>query len=495
MALNVITNVFSLNAQRNLARSSSALGKSLERLSSGLRINRAADDAAGLAISEGLRSQIRGLNQAVRNANDGVSLVSTAEGATSEVTAILQRVRELAVQAASDTNSQANRSALDKEASALLAELDRISSTVEFNGTKLLDGTFSGKSIQVGAFANQTVDITLASIRTSTLGAVTAADVTGTAIDANVLADAELKINGVFVGASDDSIQTGESIAQGSSARQKAAAINFANTGATATANTTTLTAANATAALDFSGAQSGDITINGVTIDLNGDNFTADNSGRQKLLDKINAQTTATGVVATEAAGVLTFTATDGRNITIVTTGGDGSDNGTGEALGLIADGGGTEEDQFDNTATPAQSTIDLTSGVAIAVLNSGGSLAAAGLANGTTATTTSGNLLGVNVLTREAANSAITAIDAALIQIADNRSSLGALTNRLESTVRSLQSISENLSASEARIREADFAAETASLAKNQILQQAGIAILAQANAVPQLALTLLR
>ena len=172
MALTVNSNIASINAQRNLGKSTLSLNKSLERLSSGLRINRSGDDAAGLAISEGLRSQIRGLNQAVRNANDGLSLIGTAESAMNTYTDILQRIRELAIQSANDTNSPQNRQAMNAETIQQLEELQRIATTVEFNGTSLLDGTFTSKQLQVGAQANQTISINMGDLRTSEIGQV-----------------------------------------------------------------------------------------------------------------------------------------------------------------------------------------------------------------------------------------------------------------------------------------------------------------------------------
>lgn len=165
MSLSVNTNVASLNAQRNLGVSSTSLNRALERLSSGFRINRAGDDAAGLSISESLRSQVRGLRQAVRNANDGLSLVGTAEGAISEVTNLIQRIRELAVQSSNGTNSQANRTALQAEVTQLTAEIDRIATTTQFNGRNLLDGSFTSTSLQVGANVAQTISVDITSIR------------------------------------------------------------------------------------------------------------------------------------------------------------------------------------------------------------------------------------------------------------------------------------------------------------------------------------------
>jgi flagellin len=197
MALTVNSNIPSLNAQRNLQNSTLALSKSLERLSSGQRINRAGDDAAGLAISESLRSQVRGLNMAVRNANDGISMVSTAEGAMQEATNILQRIRELSVQAANDTNSSDNRDSMNQEVNQLIQELTRISTTVQFNGRNLLDGSFQNMKLQTGALANQTINVSIADLRATSLGAV--AMRTSNAPTA-ALANNDLLINAVNVG-------------------------------------------------------------------------------------------------------------------------------------------------------------------------------------------------------------------------------------------------------------------------------------------------------
>jgi flagellin len=200
MSLSVNSNVASINAQRQLQKSTNQLNKTLERLSSGLRINRAGDDAAGLAISEGLRSQIRGMEQAVRNANDGLSLIGTAEGSMDSYTEMLQRVRELAVQSANETNSASNRAALNQEATQLLDEMQRIATTVAFNGTKLFDGTFVNKQLQVGSDPNQTISITAGNLQTNSIGMV--AQVTSSAVPATgPLSDGALVINGVNVGA------------------------------------------------------------------------------------------------------------------------------------------------------------------------------------------------------------------------------------------------------------------------------------------------------
>lgn len=477
MALSVNTNMPSLNAQRNLQRSTLALSKSLERLSSGLRINRAGDDAAGLAISEGLRSQIRGMDQAVRNANDGLSLIGTAESAINAYTDILQRMRELSVQSANDTNSATNRAALNQESNQLLAELQRIATTVEFNGTKLLDGTFTSKQLQVGAQANQTISISTGNLQTSQIGMV--AQFTGTAVPTtNPLGAGDLLINNVDVGPSaTDGLSSSD---PSGSALAIANAINehTADHGVTAVALPNQMLAANAIAGGTFN-ATTEQLTINGVDI-FSGAVVVAANDSTSVLRDAINVKANETGVSATvDSGGKLILTAADGRNIQILTTG------SRGDELGLRATDG-------DYAATTG-GTIRLTSANAIVV--SGAQPDYAGLTETTYDRDINTALNHLSITTTSGANLAIDMIDNALEQISTVRGNLGAITNRLELTTQNLQAISENLSASDSRIRDADFAVETANMTRNQILQQAGIAILAQANTNSQSALQLLK
>jgi len=468
MSLYVNTNVTSMNAQRNLNNATSLLSKSLERLSSGLRINRAGDDAAGLAISESLRANIRGLNQAVRNAQDGISLIGTAEGAVNETVNLLQRMRELSVQAASDTNSSTNRSSIQEEVTQLISEMDRIATTVQFNGSTLLNGSFSG-TLQIGAFAGQTVDITIDDFRASAIGAT--ASVTSGAMTA-ALSAGDLLINGTDVGGStSDGVSTANATY---SAIAIANAINSVEgeTGVTATVNENSVTGgAIAGGTLN----STNNITINGVTFGADADPIVvaADDSDGA-LRDAINAVSNQTGVTASlDASNQLVLTAEDGRNIQ-VTAGGTGATI-TGQA------------------AATTMGTFTLTSAESIAI--GGTSPADAGLTAGTVAVDTNSAVNSVSVLTQTDAASAITTIDAALKQVNSQRGSLGALTNRLESTIANLQTTAENLSSSESRIRDTDFASETAKLTRAQILQQAGTSILAQANVTSQAALTLLQ
>lgn len=470
MSLFVNTNVVSLNAQRNLNTSTSSLSKSLERLSSGLRINRAGDDAAGLAISEGLRSQIRGLNQAVRNAQDGISLIATAEGAINENVNILQRIRELAVQSSNDINSGANRASLQDEVDQLVQELDRISSTVQFNGKNLLDGSFSNQVLQVGANQGQTISFSIDDLGADSIGAT--ASVTGTAVTAALTAG-DLLLNNVDVGAtSSDGVST---TADTASAIAVANAINAVSgqSGVSATANATTRAGTAAVTAGTLDGTNN--ITINGTTFGAAGNTIAVTaNDGTSALRDAINASSNSTGVTATlNGSNQIELTAADGRNIEIAASTAAAATT-TGLAAGVTS------------------GTVTLSSNDAINV--GGASVADAGLTAGGVAVNNNTAVNSIDITSQSGAQSAIQTIDAAISQVSESRGELGALTNRLESTISNLRTISENLSASESRIRDTDFAQETASLTRAQILQQAGTSILAQANVTSQAALALL-
>jgi len=385
MALTVNTNVASLTSQRNLGGSQELLKTSLERLSTGLRINSAKDDAAGLAISERFTAQIKGLNQGVRNANDGISLAQTAEGALGEVTNNLQRIRELAVQASNATNTAADRTALQNEVSALVSEIDRVAQQTTFNGTKLLDGGFSGAVFQIGANAGDSITI-------NSISNTTAAKL-GTEATYSEVATATV---------------------------------------ATVTGFGTAITA--------------GTIAIsgNGVEADLGAIGAAASAEERAgQIVAAVNDKTGQTGVFAF---------ITSGNKVQLQSQTGDFKLSGS----------------------TIANAGIKATTGA--------------------TAATTTG-VANLSVATYGASQTAIALVDDALSKINTSRSTLGAIQSRFESAVSSQQTTSENLSASRARIQDADFAAETANLAKAQILQQSGIAMLAQANAIPQNVLALLQ
>ena len=465
MALVINTNVMSLNAQRNLSTSGEGLATSLQRLSSGLRINSAKDDAAGMAIVDRFTAQIRGLNQAARNANDAISLSQTGEGALAEVANNLQRIRELSVQSLNATNSASDRAALDAEVQQLKAEIDRVAQTTSFNGVKLLDGTFSSQVFQVGANAGETISVSnIASARTATLGQQYTASVTSGALDGTTTVNlAALTINGSAIGTA----------TVAADARALANAINSTGVaGVTATAAATAVAGSAMTPA-----ALTGTITINGVTT-ASVTTTTNAVASRSLVVSAINAISAATGVTATDNGAVVNLSAADGRNITVAYT------TLTAAATGVAAAG------TFESTYSVNYS------GVAGGSLVVGGTITNSGLTAATTNVALSGtSMANVDVLNVSNANATLASVDAALQAISSSRAALGAYQNRFLSAISNISTAAENLSASRSRIQDADFAAETANLTKAQILQQAGTAIVAQANAIPQNVLTLLR
>ncbi|BCX50859.1 MULTISPECIES: flagellin [Comamonas] len=470
MAMTINTNIQSLNAQRNLGASQSSLSTSMQRLSSGMRINSAKDDAAGLSIAERMTSQIRGLNQAQRNANDGVSLAQTAEGALGTIGNNLQRIRELSVQSANATNSASDRTALQKEVTQLTEEIDRVAKTTEFNGTKLLNGDFSAKAFQVGANAGQTITVDkIATATASALGKFEGINLTkqsiGTASDTANAAKVTIgSLPAVDLG----------SIAN--DAKAIASAINAAGiAGMSATADETKVAAA-ATAAVAGTAGQSINYKINGTTITLNETgNATAN---RSNAAEAINAKSSVTGVRAVDNGSGLELIAADGRNITTAT---DTTGGGALASFGLGADG---------TTGATINVTYAAPEGV------TGNVVFAGVMGNSSTAIAGSGQSLNaIDISTVDGANQALASVDAALTTINSARAALGAFQNRFESVVSNLSVNSENLSASKSRIMDADFASETANLSRSQILQQAGTAMVAQANQLPQGVLSLLR
>jgi len=373
------TNVMSLNAQRNLSTSGAQLATSLQRLSSGLRINSAKDDAAGLAISERFTTQIRGMDQAARNANDGISLSQTAEGAMGEISNNLQRIRELAVQSRNATNSATDRAALNSEAQQLKSEIDRVASQTSFNGVKLIDGSFANQAFQVGANQGETISVSsIVNANSSALGSYSRATVTGGAATA-------------------------------------------------------------------FTAVTAGDLTINGTSVGGLAAAASATERASQ-VRDAVNSKSDTTGVYA------VNDTAT---TVTLVST----------------------------------------TADIVVAHAGASSSAAITGLTAATTARATSTGFSSLDISTTSGADTAMQSMDAALSAISTARASMGAIQNRFSSVVANLSTTSENLSAARSRIQDADFAKETAQLTRTQILQQAGTAMLAQANQAPQSVLSLLR
>jgi len=500
MSATINSNAASLTAQRNLGVSQSALNTSIQRLSSGMRINSAKDDAAGLAIAERFTSQIKGLNQAVRNANDGISMAQTAEGALSTMGSILQRVRELSVQSANATNSASDRQALNAEVGQLTSELNRVAQTTQFNGRNLLDGSFGSSTFQVGANANQTITANTANFQTSKYGnnrigskaALTAGGagdlVTGSAMGTNVsmgwggaasniAADPTFAINGA---AGSKVIGVGA----GQSAKSLAANINAATTttGVTATARTEVdmlNVSTNDSFTLTLKSDNSTAVTISFSTGASNADGLAAG-------IAAFNDKSSQTGVIAklNAAGNGITLTNPSGNDMVFT--------NSSATAAAVI---GSMPLDLAFHPTIHITGAITLDSDKTFGVVSVGdgaGFLSYFSMNNPSSQLQATSTL---DVSTVDSATRSITTVDAALAAVASQRASYGALQSRFESTVANLQSSSQNMSAARGRIQDADFAQETANLSRAQILRQAGTAMVAQANQLPQGVLALLR
>lgn len=474
------TNVLSLTAQRNLQSSQSELAQSLQRLSSGLRINSAKDDAAGLAISERFTTQIRGLNQAIRNANDGISLSQTGEAALSTVTDNLQRIRELAVQSVNATNSNADRAALNLEVQQRLAEIDRIATQTSFNGRNVLDGTFGNAVFQVGANVGQTIALGLdSSVRTSDIGQV--AQVT---TDATPFTSTSAPI-GTFT----NFTLTGT----GQTATVSIGAVDITVTGTDNAGNTDFVVGDFATAIegaradLEAAGFALSEATVTGTNLPtliisrVDGAGFEIADSVAGA--SGIQNQTVQAAAGVTLGSGDLSITV--GTSDPVEVTGTFATAQALADGINAAFAGNALATLNPNGTVTlTANETIAVTSANAGVNVLANGSGAAAG-----------GSLAALDVLTVVNSNTAIQRIDSALSSVSDLRSTFGAIQNRFESTIENLTTTSENLQASRSRIQDADFAAETANLTRVQILQQAGISVLAQANVQPQNVLALLQ
>jgi len=612
------TNIASLTAQRNLNSSQNSLNTSLQRLSSGLRINSAKDDAAGLAISERFTTQIRGLNQASRNANDAISLSQTAEGALGEIGNNLQRIRELAVQSANATNSSSDRAALDLEVQQRLAEVDRIASQTSFNGQKILDGSFGSAQFQVGANVGETIGLDLTtSIRNDSIGAVatatstnnlsniidgTAATFTTAASDqfanystvaavagtdtltfanAPAAANDTITVEGVIftfqdagsgnadaytvvdathvtiatdfaadsVGSNSDSFAAAFAAAKADSLTTSAlsslsvtsngsgvATIADSNAGLAATVgrdvSVAFATGANMTLAQDVTGSDADTSANSNFTVTAPGGSLftvTLDSNitDATELLAAITSSTgyASAGFTAASDGTNIIFTDADSttgnfafagsESVTAITDGDVAGVAGTSVTVSgdfSVQVGDGAAAAVADGVYTTAQSLTDAINtalaGNATATLNDDGTLSL--IANETIAVTgtqgvttlglpastvTSGNLSTTSIDTVANSETTIRQIDSALTSVSDLRSTFGAIQNRFESTISNLSTAVESLSAARSRIQDADFASETAALTRAQILQQAGVSILSQANSLPQSVLGLLQ
>ncbi len=470
MGLFINTNVAAINAQRHLLKVGGRLERSFERLASGRRVNSAADDAVGLAISERFNSQIRGMNQAVRNSNDAVSLVQVAESSLQEATNIMQRIRELALQSASDVNSVADREAIQDEVDQLKDELHRIGETTNFNSQKVLDGSYVDKFFHVGANFRETVRVRIRDARPKNLARHAVS--TGDATTSHPLAVDSLAINGVTIRATrpvDDGLSTSF---QSGSAISKASAINdgteFHQVSAYVNPTVREPTAAPGGGILD----EDDYITINDRII--TGLNVGVDDT-LETLVQAINSEFDFTGVIASrDANSQIVLTAQDGRNIEVEALGQGGVVTGlsSGVAQGTITL---HSENQYRLTGAN-EDYIGYVDNALVGI----SSIQAVDT---------------IDVTTREGANLALLIADRAIAQLTGDRAELGAIQNRLQSTISNLTEVSETSQAARSRILDADFAKESAELARYQILQQAGTSILAQANQSSQNALSLLQ
>jgi flagellin len=483
MAQAINTNLPSLNAQRNLDHSQASLTTSLQRLSSGLRINSAKDDAAGLSISERMGSQIRGLNQAARNANDAISLAQTTEGNLSEISNVLQRIREIAVQSANDTNTTADRTSLQNEVTSLTQEIDRIAASAQFNGSNLLDGSFTSKTFQVGANAGQSISVAISGARNQDLGLTGSATITG-AVTSTTAKVAGGNISAITIAAAaDDGVSwVGSSQSGATSTLAMANAINLSSGTTGVSAKATTSVASTAITG-HAKAIVAGELVINGTDIGAIATTSSAENRNSQMIV-AINAKSASTGVVATGVtADTYKLTAADGRNINFTS-------NVTGTTTGHS-----TAADVAVITGISISSSAAVTNYGQL-TLTAGKDITTTGTWDGITAATyKKTGSSAIDVSSQILSSSAIAQIDTAIDTINTQRAGLGTVQSRFDTVIANLKTTAENVSAARGRIRDTDFAAETASMTRNQVLQQAGVAMLAQANALPNIVLSLLK
>jgi len=477
MALSVITNTSSLNAQRNLSKSSSGLQTSMQRLSSGMRINSAKDDAAGMQIANRLTSQINGLGVAQRNANDGISMAQTAEGAMQESSAILQRMRDLSLQSSNGSNGADDRAALQKEVGALQQELTRIAETTKFGSTSLMDGSFGTKQFQIGANANETINVSLKDMSSDAIGAhEIKGAATSTVVGALGGTGESIALNANHATSADTLNINGSKLAvtAGTGAATIADSINALGNGVVAEAKVTTtfsaITAADTSEIKIEKGAGTADTFK---LAEYGGDSARLAEDMQAKGYDAIYDKDTDT----------ITFNATDIDGVDV-----SGATTGTMNVGGFAV--------SSTNTVASVAAELNLSSSNKIGISG----LTADELFGGTVASTggnsalTSVESIDISGADASKAQAAIKTIDAALAQIDSQRADLGAVQNRFSHTISNLSNVQTNVSDSRSRIQDTDFASETAQMTKNQILQQAGTSILAQSNQLPQAALSLI-
>ncbi|HIF9112857.1 TPA: flagellin [Photobacterium damselae] len=490
MAITINTNVTAMTAQRNLNSASSSVADSMQKLSSGLRINSAKDDAAGLQISNRLTNQTNGLNVAMRNANDGVSMAQTAEGAMQESTKIMERMRELALQSANGSNSDKDRGAMQKEMGQLQSEMNRIADTTSFGGQNLLDGSFGEKSFQIGANSNETQSLKLMDVSSHALGKTYKSfDSTGT-VSATATAGTQAKDGGVSinVGGKAHNIALGYDM-NADALQEKINNIEGVSGVSVSQAKGTPRVESSAT--LKSFTADKGTLTINKEDIDLS---KVGDTEGLAKAINDLSEKT---GVTATLNTGKteITLTGSDGNpmDVSADLTGATASKTLSIDSKALVA--GTTDTGKVHKEGTPevkGNFTIDFSSAKLDASIGGDVSIGTTKLTQ--KAGTTTDSVASLDLSTQNGAQNAIDVLDAAMEQVDSKRAEIGAFQNRMNHTMSNLANINENVNASNSRIKDVDFAKETVNMTKGQILQQAGTSILAQAKQIPQSALSLL-
>jgi len=514
--MRINNNIMAMNAHRQLGINQTNASKSMERLSSGMRINRAGDDAAGLAISEKMRGQIRGLKQAQRNAQDGISLIQTAEGALNETHAILQRMRELATQASTDTNTLTDRKEIQKEINQLLDEIDRIADKTTFNTQKLLDGSYDKKIFHIGANEGDNMEISITSMKTDALGGGTAVGgatpggEAGNAVGTGTIAGVEVTITG-GTGEAYDGVEvvftTGDTAEAAWVGNTLTVTLDKSRTDYEASEINTLI--GSATGGPD--GVETLTVAFDGI---IDG---TGDVSGTATLAVAPAAPATGTVTIqgkeitvtggTDEAYGGVEVVFTRGSTagaawedkVLTVTLDESKTDYKDSDINALIENATGTRPTGVDTLTVAFTGAIDasvtVSGTITLAADGAGASIASLkvdDVDSVTEADVTNGTAGGV--LTQDGANKAITNINDAIEQVSAERSKLGAIQNRLEHTIANLGTSAENLQAAESRIRDLDMAEEIMAFTKNNILQQAATAMLAQANMAPQSVLQLL-
>jgi flagellin len=475
MSLVLNTNINSLVAQNSLTSSGNQLATALQQLSSGLRINTAADDAAGFAIVQGITSQIGGLNQAAQNASNGVSLAQTAGGALGEITSDLQTMRDLAVESLNATNSSQDRTDLDQQFQQLSADIDTVAKTANFNGVNLLDGTFNGQVFQTGANVGQTVSVaSIGSARTSALGLYTGASDAGITITSGAPANLTVTIGGVATNLGNVATDASKIVTAIQNANLAGLTVSAAATTATGVGSATTATALGTST-----------LTINGIAISVNNTAAVAGQglaNNEANAINAINAVSAETGVVASQNGTNVQLTSQSGANITFAFA--------VGSATAATAGDYGLTAVAATTTSTVSYSYV-AQPGVSGAVVIAGAGLTA----NNTAIGSAGSSIAGSSVTSVANSNLALSAIDAALQQVAASGAQLGAYQNRFQAAITGLNTTATNLTAARSGIQDTDFASATSALSRAQILQQSSTAMVAQANTVPQNVLTLLQ